>query len=305
MTHGAVEITEVVTRDGLQIEEVMEDTAYKIRLIEQLMNAGVKRIEVTSFVHPQYVPQMKDAEEIFRGLSRREGVTFCALALNEKGVERAEAAGADEINYVFSVSETHNRKNSRRTVAESLSYAETLIKNCKIPVNIGLATSFGCPFEGLYPPERVLELVEKLAGYGATSITLADTTGMANPRQVKETCQLVIDRWPEIRFHLHLHNTRGMGAANLLAGLEAGVFLFDSSLGGLGGCPFAPGAAGNICTEDMVHMLHLMGYATGIDLDALLPLARDLERKLGHPLPGQVMKAGKSTDLFPSDWQPA
>jgi hydroxymethylglutaryl-CoA lyase len=304
-----IEMTEVVTRDGLQIEPVFIETEYKIALIQRLMDAGIRRFEVTSFVHPKYVPQMRDAEDVLRGLKDRpDHVTFCALALNEKGVDRAIAAGTDEINFVFSVSETHNLKNSRRSVQESLDNIKALVKRAeqeKMAVNVGMATSFGCPFEGLYKPDRILQLLEQLTEWGVTSVMLADTTGMANPRQIKETCQQVMGRFPKLTLQLHLHNTRGMGAANLIAGLDAGVTRFDSSLAGIGGCPFAPGATGNICTEDIVHMLHLMGYETGIEIDHLLPIAKELEGKLGRSFPGQIMKAGKSTDYYPKDWQPA
>ncbi|KAB2330832.1 hydroxymethylglutaryl-CoA lyase [Cytobacillus depressus] len=304
-----VTMTEVVTRDGFQIEPGFIETEYKISLIRRLIEAGVKRLEVTSFVHPIYVPQMKDAEAVMCGLSDRPNdVTFCTLALNEKGVERAIAAGTDEINFTFSVSETHNRKNSRRSVSESLDNIRFLIRRAeeeKIPINVGIATSFGCPFEGIYKPERVIPLIERLTDWGINSIILADTTGMAHPLQVKETCQQVLKQFPNLTLHLHLHNTRGMGAANVMAGLEAGVTRFDSSLAGIGGCPFAPGASGNICTEDIVHMLELMGYETEMNIDKLITLAKELEGKLEKTLPGQIMKAGKSSDLHSNEWQPA
>ncbi|MCS0669982.1 hydroxymethylglutaryl-CoA lyase [Cytobacillus firmus] len=304
-----ITITEVVTRDGLQIEPMIVETEYKISMVKRLIESGIKRIEVTSFVHPKYVPQMSDAEAVMKGLTDRpEDVALCTLALNERGVERAITAGTDEINFTFSASETHNQKNARRSVAESLNNINSLIRRAeevKLPVNIGIATSFGCPFEGIYKTERILELVRQLTDMGVQSVLLADTTGMAHPRQIRETCSQVLDQFPEIKLQLHLHNTRGMGAANVLAGIEAGVTHFDSSLAGIGGCPFAPGASGNICTEDVVHMLELMGYETGIDIDKMILAARDLEKKLNKQLPGQVMKAGKSVDLHSIDWQPA
>ncbi|SES00601.1 hydroxymethylglutaryl-CoA lyase [Psychrobacillus sp. OK032] len=302
-----ITMTEVVSRDGLQIEPNFIETEYKISLIKRLMDAGVKRFEVTSFVHPKYVPQMSDAEEVMRGLrDRPDDVTFCTLALNEKGVERAISAGTDEINFTFSLSETHNGKNSRRSVSESLENIKSLVKRAdevNIPVNVGIATGFGCPFEGIYSPDRLIPVVTQLTDWGITSILLADTTGMAHPNQVKQTCQLIIEQFPGVRLQLHLHNTRGMGAANVVAGIEAGVTQFDSSLAGIGGCPFAPGASGNICTEDIVHMLHLMGYETNMNIDKLLLISRNLEEKLGKSLPGQLMKAGKSTDLHSKEWQ--
>ncbi|MEH7123437.1 hydroxymethylglutaryl-CoA lyase [Bacillus sp. JJ1532] len=304
-----ITMTEVVTRDGFQIEPGFIETEYKISLIRRLMEAGVKRFEVTSFVHPKYVPQMSDAEDVMQGLSDRPSdVVFCTLALNEKGVDRAIAAGTDEINFTFSVSETHNRKNSRRSVSESLENIRFLIRRAeeeRIPINVGIATSFGCPFEGFYKPERVLPLIERLTDWGINSIMLADTTGMAHPLQVRETCQKVLEQFPDVTLQLHLHDTRGMGAANVMAGLEAGVTRFDSSLAGIGGCPFAPGASGNICTEDIVHMLDLMGYETEMNIDQLITIAKELEGKLGKTLPGQIMKAGKSSDLHSKEWQPA
>jgi hydroxymethylglutaryl-CoA lyase len=302
-----ITMTEVVSRDGLQIEPKFIETEYKISLIKNLMDAGVKRFEVTSFVHPKYVPQMSDAEEVMRGLrDRPDDVTFCTLALNEKGVERAISAGTDEINFTFSLSETHNGKNSRRSVSESLENIKSLVRRAdevNVPINVGIATVFGCPFEGIYSPDRLIPVVTQLTDWGITSILLADTTGMAHPNQVKQTCQLILERFPGVTLQLHLHNTRGMGAANVLAGIEAGVTQFDSSLAGIGGCPFAPGASGNICTEDIVHMLHLMGYETNMDIDKLLLISRNLEEKLGKSLPGQLMKAGKSTDLHSKEWQ--
>lgn len=303
-----ITITDVVTRDGLQIEPKILSTDVKVAIIEKLIAAGVKRFEVASFVHPKYVPQMADAEEVFKRLGKRDGVIFTALTLNERGVDRAIQAGVDELNFVFSVSETHNRKNTRQSVESSIRNIQSLVKKAgdhQIPVNIALATSFGCPFEGLYEPDRVLVLIERLIDLGVTSFTLADTTGMANPKQVKEACEQVLQHWSDIKLQLHLHNTRGMGAANVIAGIQAGVTNFDSSLGGIGGCPFAPGATGNICTEDIVHMLDLMGYETGLDIDQLIATAKYLEKELGRTIPGQIMKAGKSTDLHPSDWEPA
>ncbi|PWW32375.1 hydroxymethylglutaryl-CoA lyase [Cytobacillus oceanisediminis] len=305
-----ISLTEVVTRDGFQIEPGFIETEYKIDIIKRLIKTGIKRIEVTSFVHPKYVPQMRDAEAVFQGIAedKPSDVKFISLALNERGIERAVAARTDEINFAFSASEAHNMKNTQRTVAESLKNIKTLVKSAErenVSVNVGIATSFGCPFEGMYQPEKVLNVVQKVIDMGISSVILADTTGMAHPKQVRETCQQVLDQFPQLNLQLHLHNTRGMGAANLLAGIDAGVTQFDSSVAGIGGCPFAPNASGNICTEDIVHMLHLMGYETNINIDPLLLIARELEIKLGRALPGQVMKAGKSTDLHSADWQPA
>lgn len=296
-----VMLTEVVTRDGFQNEPGFIETETKVDLIRELIGAGVRRFEVASFVSPKRVPQMRDADEVFRRLGRDSRVSFCALVLNRKGVERALKAGADEINFVFSLSETHNRKNSGRSLSESLELASSLSGELRgiTAFNVAIATGFGCPYEGVFDADSLLRVMDVLVNRGVSSFVIADTTGMAHPKQVKETCKKVLKEWPELRLQLHLHNTRGMGAANVVAGLEAGVRWFDTALSGIGGCPFAPGATGNVCTEDIAHMLEMMGYTTGIDLDALIRISRQLERRLGRELPGQVMKAGKSTDLHP------
>ncbi len=222
---------------------------------------------------------------------------------NARGAERALGADVDEMVLVVSVSETHNRANVRRTVAQSFAgFAEVfdVVRGSGKAVTGALATSFGCPFEGVVPEQQVLDGVARYVDLGVSGVTLADTTGMANPRQVEALVRRVRERWPDLELALHFHNTRGMGLANVLAGLAAGVVRYEGCLGGLGGCPFAPGATGNICTEDLVHMLHCMGYATGVDLDALLAASRRLGEIVGHDLPGQVVKAGKASDLHPA-----
>jgi hydroxymethylglutaryl-CoA lyase len=230
-------------------------------------------------------------------------VTYVALVPNARGAERALGADVDEIVLVVSVSETHNRANVRRSVTDSFAgFREVfdVIRGNRQSVAGALATSFGCPFEGVIPEQQVLDGVARYVDLGVDSVTLADTTGMANPRQVEALVRRVRQRWPELALALHFHNTRGMGLANVVAGLAAGVTHYEACLGGLGGCPFAPGATGNICTEDLVHMLQSMGYDTGVDLDALLAASRRLGEIVGHELPGQVVKAGKSTDLHPA-----
>jgi hydroxymethylglutaryl-CoA lyase len=296
-------IHDVVARDGLQIEPLWVPTERKIELIDRLSATGVAKIEATSFVSPKAVPNLRDAEAVMAGIARNPAVTYVALVPNARGAERALGADVDEMVLVVSVSETHNGANVRRTVAQSFAgFAEVfdVVRGSGKAVTGALATSFGCPFEGVVPEQQVLDGVARYVDLGVSGVTLADTTGMANPRQVEALVRRVRERWPDLALALHFHNTRGMGLANVLAGLTAGVVRYEGCLGGLGGCPFAPGATGNICTEDLVHMLHCMGYATGVDLDALLAASRRLGEIVGHDLPGQVVKAGKASDLHPA-----
>ncbi|MGH8712672.1 MAG: hydroxymethylglutaryl-CoA lyase [Casimicrobiaceae bacterium] len=300
-------IHDVVARDGLQIEPRWVPTERKVELIDRLSATGVAKIEATSFVSPKAVPNLRDAEAVMAGIARNPAVSYVALVPNARGAERALAAGVDEMVLVVSVSETHNRANVRRTVAQSFAgFAEVfaVVRGSGTAITGALATSFGCPFEGLIPERQVLDGVARYVELGVSGVTLADTTGMANPRQVEALVGCVRERWPHLELALHFHNTRGMGLANVLAGLAAGVVRYEGCLGGLGGCPFAPGATGNICTEDLVHMLHCMGYATGVDLDALLAASRRLGEIVGHELPGQVVKAGKTSDLHPAPPEP-
>src|ERR1700716_3755023 len=296
-------IHDVVARDGLQIEPGWVPTERKIELIDRLAAPGVAKIAATSFVSPKAGPNLRDAEAVMAGISRNPAVTYVALVPNASGAERALGADVDEIVLVVSVSETHNRANVRRSVAQSFAgFGEVFdaVRGHRQTVAGALATSFGCPFEGVIPEQQVMDGVARYVDLGVSGITLADTTGMANPRQVEALVRRVRSRWPEVELALHFHNTRGMGLANVVAGLRAGVVRYEGCLGGLGGCPFAPGATGNICTEDLVHMLHSMGYDTGVDLDLLLATSRRLGEIVGHELPGQVVKAGKSTDLHPA-----
>lgn len=295
-------VHEVVTRDGFQIEPRFVPTEDKIRLIDALSQTGLHKIEVTSFVSPKAVPALADAEAVMAGITRNPAVKYVALVANPRGAERALAAKVDEIVLVVSVSESHNRSNVRRSTDESFAgFREIMaaVEGTGVKVACGMATTFGCPFEGFQPLDRIVRFVDRLIGLGVDSIALADTIGMGNPRQIRAVCDEVRARFPKYEFALHLHNTRGMGLANVVSGLEAGITHYESSLGGLGGCPFAPGATGNICTEDLVHMLEQMGHDTGVDLDRLIALARALPALVGHEVPGQVMKAGKSTDLHP------
>jgi hydroxymethylglutaryl-CoA lyase len=293
-------VQEVAVRDGFQIEKAFVPTAEKIALVDALSRTGLAKIEVTSFVSPKAVPNLRDAEEVMRGIRRVSGVVYSALVPNAKGAERALSCGVDELNLVLSASESHNRSNLNRSTAQSLEgFVEVMraVRGSRARVNGSISTAFGCPFEGDVPQERVLGFAERYLELGLHGITLADTTGMAHPRQVAALTAEALRRFPGAELTLHFHNTRGMGLANVVASLDAGAVRFDASLGGLGGCPFAPGATGNICTEDLVHMLAAMGYDTGVDLDELLRVARKLPSIVGHDVPGQVAKAGKITDL--------
>jgi len=295
-------IHEVVTRDGFQIERQFVPTEKKIELIDALSETGLAKIEVTSFVSPKAVPNLRDAETVMAGIKRKPSVKYVALIANLKGAERAIASAVDEVSLVVSVSEAHNLANVRRTTDASFgSFGEVLkeLRGTGIAVAGALSTAFGCPFEGEQAPDRVVRFVDRYIELGVDSVTLADTTGMAHPKQVLDLCSEVRDRWPELELALHFHNTRGMGLANVLSGLASGVRHYEACLGGLGGCPFAPGATGNICTEDLVHMLECMGYKTGVDLDRLIAASRRLGTIVDHDLPGQIVKAGKATDLHP------
>ncbi|AEI82868.1 hydroxymethylglutaryl-CoA lyase MvaB (plasmid) [Cupriavidus necator N-1] len=297
-----VSINEVSVRDGFQIEPEFVPTEEKIALIDQLSNTGLARIEITSFVSPKAIPNLRDAEAVARRIRRNPAVVYTALVPNVRGCERALDCALDEINLVMSASETHNLANMRMRCEQSLAqFAEVmqLARAGGLRASGCVATAFGCPFEGAIAPERVKWAAGRYLDLGMDSITLADTTGMADPRQVSALAESFLRWFPGVPLTLHFHNTRGMGLANVMAGLAAGVDSFDASLGGLGGCPFAPGATGNISTEDLVHMLEAAGIDTGVDLDRLLGAARGLPGLVGHDISGQVVKAGKSTDLHP------
>jgi len=295
-----VAIVEVGPRDGLQNIHHFVSTDDKVRLIDALSETGVATVEVTSFVHPKLVPQMADAEAVLRRIQRRPGVQFMGLVPNEKGAARALDSGVDVVNVVVSASESHNQENVRMSVAESLeriSRIADLAREAGKPMRADISTSFGCPFEGRVAPERVIAVARGLRDIGAERVTLCDTTGMANPLQVEQLVHRCIDELRGIELGVHFHNTRGAGPANVLAALQAGADIVAGSIGGLGGCPFAPGATGNVCTEDMVHMLEEMGVATGVDLRKLIRAAKLAQEILGRELPGQVMKAGPVYDL--------
>ncbi len=295
-------IHEVAVRDGFQIEPHFIPTADKIALINALGRSGVAKIEATSFSSPKAIPALADAAEVMLGIERQPHVTYAALVPNARGAERALQCRVDELNIVMSASETHNLANLRLRREQSMAgFADILgLASGSAAVNASLSTAFGCPFEGTIADEAILELIADLVAIGITRITLCDTTGMANPAQVKRLCSLALTAWPDITFTAHFHNTRGMGLANVLGAMEAGITHFDASLGGLGGCPFAPGASGNVCTEDLVHMLHAMGHDTGVNLQSLLDCASQLPAMVGHAVPGQVLKAGKWDRQYPA-----
>ncbi len=297
-----VEIFEVVARDGLQNEARFVETADKIKLIDALSQTGLAKIEATAFVSPKAVPNMRDATEVMAGIKRAPGVIYSALVPNLRGAEAAIASGVQEVNLVFSASESHNKANVRMSCEESLTALSTIISTCKaagLPANVSIATSFGCPFEGIMPAARVLGFIQSCTEMGVSQITLADTTGMANPAQVEALVSQTRNRFPDLALTLHFHDTRGMGLANVYAAYHAGARRFDASLGGIGGCPFAPGATGNICTEDTVHMFEQMGVETGVNLPKLLEIAKTLPALVGHDTFGSVLKAGRSCDLHP------
>ena len=297
-----VTICEVGTRDGFQIEPDFIPTEQKVEVVDRLSEAGVPRIEVTSFVHPKAIPQLRDAEAVMAAIRRRPGTRYAALVPNDKGAARAVDAGVDAIHTVLSASESHNLANVNMTIAESIDKLRAVAQiaaRAGVPVQCGISTSFGCPFEGDVPVDRLEGVVARLVDLGARGIGLADTTGMANPRQVATVLERLIPRFPGVEWTLHTHDTRAMAIANILAAMQLGVTHFDASIGGLGGCPFAPGASGNVCTEDLVHCLHAMDVATGIDLDRLVAVSRRVEQIVGRALPGQIVKAGPSTRKYP------
>ncbi|ATG21443.1 hydroxymethylglutaryl-CoA lyase [Ralstonia pickettii] len=294
---------EVGMRDGLQAECTFVPTEEKIRLVDSLSHAGLAKIEVTAFVSPKAIPALADAQAVMRGIERVPGVVYSALVPNVKGAEGAIECGVEELNLVMSASETHNLANLRMTREQSfnaLRDVARLAREAQTGVNISLSCSFGCPMEGDVASATVLAWCARFVdGLGATGITLCDTTGMAYPTQVNALTQAFRQRWPDTTLTLHFHNTRGMGLANVLAAIDAGAERFDASLGGIGGCPYAPGATGNVCTEEIVHALELMGYDTGVSLPRLVGASRRLPDLIGHDTASQIVKAGQRLDLHP------
>ncbi|MEX2196784.1 MAG: hydroxymethylglutaryl-CoA lyase [Thermoleophilaceae bacterium] len=299
---GAVSIREVGPRDGFQNEPEVIATEAKVRLIDMLASTGVRRLELTSFVRADVIPQLADAEEVLRGVDMPDGVARSVLIPNEKGLDNALRLreAFDEVNLFLSATETHNRKNVNRSVEESLSGLEKVIERARgegLRCEGVISVSFGCPYEGQVPPERVFGIAERLVSAGCEEIAFGDTTGMANPRQVREFFDAALGTLGSVELTAHFHNTRGQGLANVVSALEAGIRSFESSFGELGGCPVPKGATGNIASEDLVSMLHEMGFETGIDLEKLLACAREVQEVLGRPLGSHLLTAG------PVDWR--
>lgn len=302
MTKTRLYIQEVATRDGFQNEAKFVDTDDKIGLIDRLSACGYAKIEVTSFTSPKAIPALRDAEAVMHRIARREGVIYTVLVPNLRGAERALSCQVDEVNLVMSVSESHNRSNLRMSREASFAQLRDVIKvvqQTPVAINVSLSTALGCPMEGDIPAPQVLEWMQRFADLGVNGVTLCDTTGMAFPSQVAALCHAARDRFSDLELTLHFHNTRGLALANTQAALASGIDRFDASLGGLGGCPYAPGATGNVCTEELVHMLELEGYDTGTDLQAILAAAAELPALIGHDVPSQLLKAGRRLDLHP------
>jgi hydroxymethylglutaryl-CoA lyase len=300
----SVRLREVGPRDGFQNEPETIATADKVRLIDLLSASGLSRLEVTAFVRPEVIPQLADAEEVLAAVERRDGVAFSVLIPNERGLERALGMRDrfDEINVFLSASETHNRKNVNRSIEQSLAGLEATLATAReagLRCEGVISTSFGCPYEGEVPPDRVFGIAERLVAAGCAEVGFGDTTGMANPRQVREFFAAARGRLAGTELTAHFHNTRGQGLANAFAALEEGVDSFEASFGELGGCPVPPGATGNVSSEDLVSMLHEMGVETGVDLLRLLEASRAAQEVLGRPLGAHVLRAG------PVDWHRA
>jgi hydroxymethylglutaryl-CoA lyase len=294
---ASISLREVGPRDGLQ-NEAPVSTEAKVALIDALSRTGVGRIEAVSFVHPKAIPQMADADDVWAKIHRNDDVRYSALVPNMRGAERALAVGFHEIEAVVSASDTHNRKNVNRSTAESLDDIAGVIAaahDAGATCQVIISTAWGCPYEGDVPEARVVEVAGRAIRDGADGISFGDTTGMATPARVRRLIGEFRSAYPDTPLNLHFHNTRGTGLANVLTALELGVADFDASVGGLGGCPYAPGASGNIATEELVHMVEDMGVSTGVDLAALIDAAAEAERIVGRTLPSQVLRAGPRT----------
>ena len=298
----AVSIREVGPRDGFQMERDFIPTDTKIAIVNALASAGIRLFEATSFVSPKAIPQLRDAADVVAGINRVEGLEVGALVPNVRGAENAALAGVDEMVLLVSASESHNKSNVNQTIEDSLVGFETVAKiasEARIALRCSMSVAFGCPFEGDVDPENVTRVVQRMMALGINRISLCDTTGMATPPIVRRTCQFVMDKYPDLELSLHFHNTRGLGLVNVYEALNMGLNIFESSVAGLGGCPFAPGATGNICTEDLVYLMDELGLETGINLVELIKVAKRVEEVVGRKLPGQVIKAGRRLDLHP------
>jgi hydroxymethylglutaryl-CoA lyase len=292
-----VNIVEVGPRDGLQNIEQFLETEKKVQLVKLLARSGLKRIEATSFVHPKAIPQFSDARDIIAGVKDLDGIEISALVPNLVGAKNALESGVKNLAFVFSISESHNKNNVRKTRDESIHDLEKIFglrgDFPEMKVRVNLSTVFGCPFEGEVKTEETLKYIDKVKDLGITTITLSDTVGYGNPKQVRQIIKSCLSQFPSITFGVHFHNTRGLGLANVLVCLEEGIMIFDSSIGGLGGCPFAPGATGNISTEDLVFMLNGMGIRHGVNIEHLFNASQFLQENLKEvPLSSHLFKAG-------------
>ncbi|WLD93708.1 hydroxymethylglutaryl-CoA lyase [Alkalihalobacillus sp. AL-G] len=297
---GEVTITEVCPRDGFQSLPNSIDSIDKIKIINDIIDCGYKQIEVTSFVHPKAIPQLRDAEEVVTQISRKNNVKLRALVPNLRGLERAINAGVDKVKLMLSATDSHSLSNANCKTVEAMDGFVPLVERAEdsqVAVSGSISVAFGCPYEGLVPVDRLLMICEKYLELGINDLSLADTTGMGNPFQVQKVIGALRREFPEMRFSMHLHNTRGMAFANAVAGLEVGVTDFDSSVAGLGGCPYAPNASGNIASEDLIHGFEEMGIKTGIDLDKVISVARSLEQQHKPYTNSFLLKAGKNSDL--------
>ena len=295
-------LCEVGPRDGLQSEPSVLSVDRKVALIEGVVEAGVQIVEIGSFVHPRAVPQMADTDEVARKFRRVYGVEYRALVANLKGVERALASGITKVKLTLSASESHAKANLNKTPAELLEGFKECVRFAHsngMEVSGAISTAFGCPFEGKISSGKIMETAARMTDLGLTELSLSDTTGMANPRQVYDLATMARSEFPEVLWFLHFHNTRGMALANVTAGMQAGIIRFDASLAGLGGCPFAPGASGNVASEDLLHMMDEMGIETGVDLKKIIALARQLQEWVGHPTDSSILRAGTNADLVP------
>lgn len=308
MAKPRIYMHDVSPRDGFQNEPVFIESADKIVFINALSACGFAKIEATSFTSPKAIPALRDAEVVMHEIKRVPGVEYTVLIPNVRGLERALACGIDEANLVMSVSETHNRANLRMTREQSMAQLGQIIEVLQqrdpsarpVAINVSLSTTFGCPMEGEIAESEVLRLIENFARQGVKRMSLCDTTGMAFPSQVRRLCRKAKANYPDVTFTLHFHNTRGLAQSNVLAAIDAGIDRFDAALGGIGGCPYAPGASGNACTEEVVHMLELEGFDTGVDLQKLMQVSAMLPALVQHDVPSQILKAGHRLTAHPA-----
>ncbi len=301
MPPQTVSLVEVGPRDGFQMEKVFIPTALKVEVINLLSESGLRSIEATSFVNPNVVPQMADAAEVMAEIKRRQGTTYKALVPNLRGAERAFEAGADSLELVIVASESYNQKNVGMSVDESIAACEAIARTAaarSVPLAVVIGTSFGCPIEGPVPEAQVERIARAVATFGISRLSLADSIGSGNPTQVARLVGRIKQALPGLPLSLHLHNTRGLGLANAVAGFQAGIDTFDSSLGGLGGCPIFPGATGNVATEDMVNLFEEMGVATGVDVNKIREASRLIQKFLDRPLPSYVLRVGTTAELY-------